>query len=114
MGLVLLPCENAVKQFLPVMRIGIARELNDKYDVDQTTISKKLGVTQAAVSKYLSGQGRTKEVRELLKNPVLDAQSKKIAREIAENKIAQIQLQSMLCEVCESFLTQNCTIKNAF
>ncbi len=46
-------CEIVVKQLLPTLRMLVARELFNK-GLTQEEIAKKLGVTQAAISKYLS------------------------------------------------------------
>ncbi|MEM5777561.1 MAG: hypothetical protein QXJ06_03880 [Candidatus Aenigmatarchaeota archaeon] len=47
------PCENASKYILPALRVNLAKMLaNNRYT--QKKIAKILGVTQPAVSKYLS------------------------------------------------------------
>jgi len=48
------PCELVVKHYLPVIRSLIARELMDTHKLNQTQIAKLLGITQPAVSNYLS------------------------------------------------------------
>ncbi|MFC1454853.1 transcriptional regulator, partial [Candidatus Undinarchaeota archaeon] len=49
------PCELIVKYYLPAMRSQITKELDSK-GFTQSEIAKTLGVTQAAVSKYLSNK----------------------------------------------------------
>ncbi|AFZ73719.1 thiamine-phosphate synthase family protein [Natronobacterium gregoryi] len=49
-----LPSELVVDRFLPTVRAMIARRLAD-HGMTQQEIASELGVTQAAVSKYLSG-----------------------------------------------------------
>ncbi|SDR07718.1 thiamine-phosphate synthase family protein [Natronobacterium texcoconense] len=51
-----LPSELVVDRFLPTVRAMIARRLADR-GMTQQEIATELGVTQAAVSKYLSGDG---------------------------------------------------------
>lgn len=48
-----LPSEIIVDQFLPTMRVMLARRLAD-HDLTQQEIANHLGVTQAAVSTYIS------------------------------------------------------------
>lgn len=48
------PCELVVKHYLPVIRSLIARELMNTHKLNQTQIAKLLGITQPAVSNYLS------------------------------------------------------------
>lgn len=48
------PCEVVVKRLLPVLRALVARELMVVYGWTQSETADKLGVTQPAVSSYLS------------------------------------------------------------
>jgi len=50
-----LPSEIVVDRFLPTMRAMLAVELDDR-GLAQQAIATKLGISQAAVSKYLSGK----------------------------------------------------------
>ncbi len=51
-----LMCLNISRVILPAVRINIAKQLDDKYDLRQIEIARRLGVAQVAVSKYLSGK----------------------------------------------------------
>jgi hypothetical protein len=55
-----LPSEIVVERFLPTARAMLAAEL-DARDFTQQAIADRLGVTQAAVSKYLNGDVPTEE-----------------------------------------------------
>lgn len=48
--------EVAVKQVIPAARLSIIKSLNSKYRLNETQISRIMGISQAAVSKYLSGK----------------------------------------------------------
>jgi hypothetical protein len=48
------PCEIVVKRLLPLLRALVAQELMNVYGWTQSQTARKLGVTQPAVSSYLS------------------------------------------------------------
>ena len=50
----LLPAEIESKTLIPALRAIIAKSLAEKHQVREEIISKMLGVTQAAISNYLS------------------------------------------------------------
>jgi predicted fused transcriptional regulator/phosphomethylpyrimidine kinase/predicted transcriptional regulator len=55
-----LPEEIVVERFLPTLRVALARDLSER-GLTQSTIADRLGVTQAAVSNYLSGEPSIEE-----------------------------------------------------
>jgi len=96
----LTPCEVAVKSVVPAIRAYIAKELIQTYKMKQTDVALFLGITQTAVSKYMSnvrGQAvridRTKEMQDMMNQ---------IALKIADKKISGSQLMLEFCYVCEA------------
>lgn len=59
------PCESAVKYKVPAIKAELARKLK-KEGKSQKEIAKLLGVTEAAVSQYLSGK-RAKKAKQNLR-----------------------------------------------
>jgi len=47
-------CDVISNKILPVVRAEISRELINRYGLTQIEVAKKLGITQAAVSQYIS------------------------------------------------------------
>jgi predicted transcriptional regulator len=47
--------EKAMKSTIPAVRAAVAGDLKRKHKMSETEIARKLGIAQAAVSKYLSG-----------------------------------------------------------
>jgi predicted fused transcriptional regulator/phosphomethylpyrimidine kinase/predicted transcriptional regulator len=87
-----------VKNYLPVIRSLLARELVDNYKLNQIQIAKLLGITQPAVSNYLSllrGElGKTydqSEVREV---------SRKMASELVEGRLSLSESIYTICKLC--------------
>lgn len=95
----MLACEVVVKQFLPALRAELSRELQKK-GFNQTEIADVLGITQAAVSKYLSGN-YGKDIKKVGKREEIRNTVKEIAEEIAENK--EINLMAEVCSACKEF-----------
>lgn len=57
-------CE-MIKNILPALRSFIAKELIYDYKLNQTDAAKLLGVTQSAISQYLSDKRGIKRIRNL-------------------------------------------------
>ena len=59
-------CSSITKLILPAIRINMAEQFSNKYDLNQKEIAQKLGIAQVAVSKYLNGKysGSLKRVKE--------------------------------------------------
>jgi hypothetical protein len=106
----LTPCEVIIKRFLPAIKASITRELFNNYDFTQEEIAERLGVTQAAISKYLSGQ-YTKTIKDLEKKPKIKQISKKIALSIAAGKSDKNKLISHICNSCVEFHGITCEYK---
>ena len=94
-----LRCELFIKEMLPSIRKELSKILYDDYKMSQEEIADKLLTTQSAVSQYLKGV-RGKSYFEL------DKEDKIILIKVAEllkkdKNIKLIDLQSMLCQLCE-------------
>lgn len=93
-----MPCEKAVKSLLPAIRASVAKELTRK-NLTQVEIASVLGLTQAAVSKYLLGH-YTEEIKALEKTKQFQTLAKKIARSIVNEK-AKKSPASSFCRACQ-------------
>jgi len=94
------PCELTVRSVLPALRILVARELASNYNWTQTRIAKNLGVTQAAVSGYLTGE--VELTAPPLSHDHLQSLSKNMAAEMASKKLNHSDLINYVCEICLS------------
>lgn len=94
------PCEIIVNRMLPHIRSEIVRILINDYSMKQIDVAKRLGITQASVSQYLSSaRGGDDFLNEIF--PEMRQYTQSIAEKIAsgENKEGQIAL---LCQICEN------------
>ncbi|MEM3430429.1 MAG: helix-turn-helix domain-containing protein [Candidatus Bathyarchaeia archaeon] len=99
------PCEIVVKHVLPMLRALIAKELSERYGLKQEESAKKLGITQSAVSYYLSGSRGAVNISDsgaavLMENPRVKSAVREIARAITEDRFTTVQAIRALCETC--------------
>jgi len=50
------PCEIIVWSMVPVIRKEFAKSLIENHDLAQRAVADKLGITEATVSRYVSGK----------------------------------------------------------
>lgn len=92
-------CEIIVADILPAVRAIVAKELIEEYDLNQTEVSKKLGITQPAVSQYkseLRGQG----VKILKSNKQVMSSIKSLSKKIASGEISSKEIHQNFCNIC--------------
>jgi len=93
-------CEVIVGDVLPALRALLAKELIE-LGLNQTQISRKLGITQPAVSQYmreLRGQG----VRMLTSNRKTADLIKNLAHELATGDVKASELHMRICGICKN------------
>lgn len=103
----LLPCESIIKLILPAIRAGVTKELYKKHKLSQVEIAKKLGITQAAVSKYLSGD-YGKGIKELEKTKEIKETIKNVCENVVLNKKG---IKGSICECCTKVTDGSCELK---
>ena len=92
------PCELVVGKILPTLRASVVRELSSRYRMKQSDIAKKLGITQASVSQYLSSTrgGSTKMLDDF---PQILKYADEISRRIVAGE-TKYQWYGVLCKAC--------------
>lgn len=92
------PCEIVVSKMLPPIRASIVKILIQDYHMKQIEVSKRLGITQASVSQYLSSsRGSGEEFQNIF--PEIVDYAKEIADKIASGEDKEKQV-ALLCEIC--------------
>jgi predicted transcriptional regulator len=93
------PCELVVGRILPSLRAAVVKELSGKYHMKQSDIAKKVGITQASVSQYLSSAraGSTKVTESF---PKIKVYADDIASRIVRGE-DKFQVYSVLCVACK-------------
>lgn len=92
------PCELVVGKILPSLRASVVKELSLKYKMKQSDIAKKLGITQASVSQYLSSaRARGTEISDTF--PQIATYAADIAKMIVAGK-GKYEWYGILCTAC--------------
>jgi len=98
-------CESAVWNILPVIRKEFAKNLIEIHGLNQRKVAEVLGITEAAVSRYISG-----------KRGYLEISDNKILKEIQKstNRIAKKNDNTVLVEICRicTLLKSSNLVKN--
>ncbi|PIU81400.1 hypothetical protein COS70_04320 [Candidatus Micrarchaeota archaeon CG06_land_8_20_14_3_00_50_6] len=97
----LLPCEILVKHYLPAMRAWVAKSLIQDHHLTQVEVAAKLGITQAAVSKYLSGKYDSK-TSAFSGNDKIISFLKDTAKKLADSTLSKDALARHFCSVCST------------
>lgn len=96
------PCEYAIKEIIPAIRALIAKNLCSKYNFTQIEAAKKLGITQAAISQYLSLKRGRKKIKKLRNLPEIRIFIEEVSRDIAKGDVSKKDLSNKLCLVCKT------------
>lgn len=93
-------CEVIVADVLPAMRAVVTNELSKTYGLSQTQISKKLGITQPAISQY-KREMRGQRAKLILSNEKIMKLVKKLAHDIATKDSDPMAIHIGLCKICK-------------
>lgn len=114
----------AAKSVIPALRAMIARQLIEDYGLKQEIVAKRLGVTQAAVSKYIhqirgeaveleSAEEVQKISQEIAKTLSKEANPLDVSQRFCQAS-TDIRALGLMCETCQrvdpSWDVEHCTI----
>lgn len=92
-------CEIMSKQIIPAVRVRVTKQLYSKHNLNQDEIAARLEITQAAVSKYLSGK-YTPEIRKLEKDKIVKKISDEIVSAIVKKTFNRSSFEKTVCQCC--------------
>ncbi|HVA83197.1 MAG TPA: hypothetical protein VNF06_03475 [Candidatus Aquilonibacter sp.] len=101
--------ELATNEIIPAIRSYLAKELVNKYELNEETVAGLLGVAQSAVSKYINDNysDRVKEIESKLNTKIIDEYIEKIAE---GNKQ---YVNACICRLCQSVRAFDCSFSSA-
>ena len=101
-----MPCEAIIKSFLPAIRAATAKKLSE-HEMPQTEIAKSLGITQAAVSNYLSGK-YAKSIKTIEQTAEIQKTAARVAKMVAVDKAHSKHVVNTICIACDNFVDYSC------
>jgi predicted transcriptional regulator len=92
------PCELVVGKILPSLRASVVRDLSKRHGLKQSEIARRMGITQASVSQYLSS-ARAGNKSTLDEFPQILTYAEDISERIMAGESRQ-QWYSVICNAC--------------
>ena len=96
------PCEIVSTQVLPTIRAILVEDLVDRHKLSQVEVAKMLGITQPAVSQYLSALRGKGSIKKILSKGEVGESLSKLSDAVASGKISQGQIVNRYCAICKS------------
>ena len=93
------PCELVVGKILPSLRASVVKELSHNHGMKQSEIARRLGITQASVSQYLSS-ARAGDSRFVERFPKILTYAKDISSKIIAGE-DKSEWDGLLCIACK-------------
>lgn len=93
------PCEIIVWNVVPIIRKEFAKNLIENHDFTQRKVANKLGITEAAVSRYVSGK---RGVLEISDDEILKEIKESANRIAKENGLTVIEETCRICRILKS------------
>ncbi|KXA95877.1 hypothetical protein AKJ65_00025 [candidate division MSBL1 archaeon SCGC-AAA259E19] len=94
------PCEIVATKVLPAIRTVLVKDLINRHELSQKEVAESLGVTQAAVSQYLSSTRGDRDLEDKLKNSKLFGRIRELSDKIAEGNPQKSQISEDFCDIC--------------
>jgi len=91
------PCEELASTIIPAIRAEIAIKLSRNHGMKQMEISRILGITQSAVSHYITSfRGKQRET--IMSNPFIEEKIDEMATMMANGEFDE----NHICSLCKS------------
>jgi predicted transcriptional regulator len=93
------PCQIIVWNIIPIIRRELAKNLIKNHNLNQRKVADKLGITESAISRYLSGK---RGILEITDNEILDEIKKSSNKIAVENGPTVIEETCRICRLMKS------------
>jgi predicted transcriptional regulator len=94
-----------VQHILPALRVAIAKELVNNYELKKTEVSELMGLTPAAITQYLN-KSRGENAKILENSSEVSTLVKNIAKDMVEDESTPDMLLLKMCHICQVIRTE--------
>ena len=102
------PCQTVIYKILPAFRFLLAKQLIDKYGFTQMEVAGKIGITQSAISQYLTSKRAVKGLQELgINYHLVESMANEVAEKIANNEMNPFEITTYFCKLCTTIKEDN-------
>ena len=89
------------RDILPCIRSLVARELIESHGLTQTTVARKLGITQAAISYYRGSKRGGKSLKALEEDSAVRHSVDELADGLAKDILSEDEIILKFCQLCK-------------
>ena len=102
------PCKAVIFTILPTFRLLMAKQLVIKHGYTQTEAARKIGITQGAISQYMTAKRAAKGTKGICINyPLIESMAREAAEKIANNKMNPDEITTYFCKLCTTMRENN-------
>ena len=95
-------CMTVVKYVLPAIRVLLMNELIEEHGLRKIDVAKKMSLSPAAITQYLTGGRGSRFIKEISKNIEVKKNISEMTRAIARDECSIDVIIDKLCEICKS------------
>ncbi len=94
------PCMVVVRYVLPALRSVIMKDLMERHKMRKIEVSRKMGLTPAAITQYLQGKRGAAFAEEILQSEEIMSIAADIAEMMTRSETSTEELVEKLCTAC--------------
>lgn len=99
--------DRIVKELLPAVKLKVSKEMAKNHNLTQAEIARRVGITQAAISKYLNGKYSKKLL--YMESKINNMEIMHLTDEIMKGD--KIKAQERVCGICYENFHKECAIR---
>ena len=101
------PCQTVITKILPTFRFLLAKRLIEKHGYTQDMVAQKMGITQSAVSQYMTSKRATRGKELDINYPIVESMANEAAEKLAKNEMNPAEVITYFCKLCMTMRESN-------